>query len=358
MLVHAAYMHWAKSRPVAKYDLAISNILGCSIDDLPGAASALALSGRNDEGYDPLIAAIASRYGVAPAQVTTAQGASGANFLVFAALLAPGDDVLIERPGYDPLVAAPRLLGANAVRFERRFDEAFKVVPQRIQQALTPRTKLIVITSPHNPTGAMVDDATLDEVAAVARAQGAHVLMDEVYLDVSGDALVPAARRGDVFISTSSLTKSYGLSGLRCGWILSAPDVAERIRRTRDVVDGTGSIVAERLSVVAFEHLDRLIERAKAIVARNAPRVRTFVEGRPELEWVAPRGGTVAFPRLRGVTDTSVFAERLLQERGTAVVPGKFFDAPAHIRIGFSGAPEALDPGLTAVAAALDARAW
>jgi hypothetical protein len=351
-------MEWAKRRPTATFDLAISNILGCSIADLPGAAEALSFAGRNDNGYGPLVEAIANRYGVSPEQVTTAQGASGANFLVFAALLGPGDDVLVERPGYDPLLGAPRLLGANTVRFERRFDEAFRVLPQRIRETLTARTKLIVITSPHNPTGAIIDTATLGEIGSLARAHGAHILMDEVYLDVSGAAVPPAATLGAEFISTSSLTKSYGLSGLRCGWILSSPSVAERIRRARDVVDGTGSIVAERLAVIAFQHLDRLITRAKGIVGQNAPRVRSFVKGRPDLEWVEPAGGTVAFPRLRGVTDTTVFVDRLLAERDTAVVPGRFFEAPAHIRIGFSGSPDVLEPGLQAIGAALDAHAW
>jgi aspartate/methionine/tyrosine aminotransferase len=358
MRFHAPYMEWAKTRPTATFDLAISNILGCSIADLPGAADALSLSGRNDTGYSPLIDAIASTYGVPTDHVTTAQGTSGANFLVYAALLAPGDDVLIERPGYDPLMGAARLLGANVIRFERAFEEGFAIRPERIRQALTPRTKLIVITSPHNPTGAVVPSDGLEEIGAIARAHGAHVLVDEVYLDVSGHGLEPAHRLGDVFISTSSLTKSYGLAGLRCGWILSSPDVAERLRRSRDVVDGTGSIVAERLSVVAFEHLDRLITRARAIVAENAPRVRAFVETRPELEWVAPAGGTVAFPRLAPVTDTSRFVERLLADRQTAVVPGRFFEAPRHIRIGFSGAPALLEPGLTAIGDALDAKAW
>jgi hypothetical protein len=351
-------MHWAKTRPAATFDLAISNIRACAIDELPGAAGALSLSGRNDNGYEPLIDAIAARYGVPPSHVTTAQGASGANFLVFAALLGQGDDVLIERPGYDPLLGAPRLLGAHTVRYERLFDQQYAIDPERIRAALTPRTRLIVITSPHNPTGAMVDSAALDEVGRVAAAHGAHVLVDEVYLDVSGEALPAAATRGDVFISTNSLTKSYGLAGLRCGWILSSPDVAERVRRVRDVVDGTGSIVAERLSVIAFEHLDRLIARARGILAENAPRIQAFVSGRPELEWVQPRGGTVAFPRVRGVVDTTVFAERLLAERQTAVVPGRFFEAPAHVRIGFSGPTDALDHGLAAIGAALDQRAW
>jgi len=366
---HAPYMEWAKTRPSPRFDLAGSNVLTCSIDELTGARDAIALDGRNDNGYVPLVGSIAARYGVLPAQVTTAQGASGANFLVCAALLEPGDEVLVERPGYDPLLGAPRLLGAGVARFDRDFAGGFALDPDRVRRALTPRTRLIIITSPHNPTGVVVEDDALDEVGRIAAAQGAHVLVDEVYLDAS--AAVPenrdaadaaptltAAGRGDVFLTTSSLTKSYGLAGLRCGWILSSAAVAERLRRARDVIDGSGSIVTERLATLAFSQLDRLIARSAALLAVNGALVRTFLHARSELEVVEPRGGTVVFPRLRDVADTSRFADRLLNERATAIVPGHFFEAPAHFRVGFGGATDALRGGLEALTAALDGREW
>jgi aspartate/methionine/tyrosine aminotransferase len=358
--VHAPYMEWAKQRPTPRYDLAISNILGCSVDDLPGAREALDLSGKNDNGYEPLIEAIAHRYRVNADQVTTAQGTSGANFLVCAALLESGDEVLVERPGYDPLLGTPRLLGARTVRFDRSFDDGYRLDPDRVRRAMSPRTRLIIITSPHNPTGALAAREEILEVGRLAESAGAHVVVDEVYLDVASDrpSTDVAARLGDVFISTSSLTKSYGLASLRCGWVLSSPAIAERLRRARDVVDGTGPIVTERLSVLAFEHLDALMARAKRILATNFPRVRDFVTRRPELEWVPPQGGTVAVPRLRGVDDTTRFVERLVAERETIVVPGRFFEAPSHFRIGYSGRTDVLEGGLTQLAAALDSHAW
>jgi aspartate/methionine/tyrosine aminotransferase len=378
---HAPYMEWAKARPSPRFDLAGSNVLPCSIDELTGARDAIALDGRNENGYAPLVVSIAARYGVFPPQVTTAQGASGANFLACAALLEPGDEVLVERPGYDPLLGAPRLLGARVVRFDRDFAGGFALDPDRVRRAMTPRTRLIIITSPHNPTGVIADDAALDEVGRIAAAQGAHVLVDEVYLDatvtpeevrlkpdategasvVSGFSRtlpVTAAGRGDVFLTTSSLTKSYGLSGLRCGWILSSAAVAERLRRARDVIDGTGSIVTERLATLAFSQLDRLIARSAALLAVNGALVRKVLHSRPELELVEPHGGTVVFPRLRDVADSSRFAERLLNERATAIVPGRFFEAPAHFRVGFGGATDALGGGLDALTAALDGREW
>jgi aspartate/methionine/tyrosine aminotransferase len=358
---HAPYLEWAKKRPSPKFDLAGSNILACSIEDLPGARDAVALEGRNDDGYEPLIDAIAARYGVPAAHITTAQGTSGANFLVCAALLEPGDDVLVEMPGYDPLIGTPRLLGARVNRFTRDFASGYALDPDRVRREMTPRTRLIVLSSPHNPSGVVADPAAWREIGRMAEEHGAHVLVDEVYLDavLLSPGVAPGERvattHDDAFVRTNSLTKSYGLSGLRCGWIISSPDVADRIRRVRDVVDGSGSIVAERLGALAFAQLDRLRARTKELLQVNTGLMREFLQSRSELEWI-PAGGTVLFPRLRGVDDASAFAERLLAERETAVVPGRFFQAPAHVRVGLGGATDPLRGGLAALGAALDAR--
>lgn len=352
---HAPYLEWQKSRAVPDFDLAGSNILACTLDDLPAAADALALNGVNENGYLPLLDAIGARYGVDPQRLTTAAGTSGGNFLVYAALLEPGDEVLVERPGYDPLLGAARLFGARTIRFDRPFENGFALDPDRVRSAMTPRTKLIVITTPHNPSGVASDQAAADEIGRIAASAGAHVVVDEVYRDVTGDASPPAAARDDVFITTSSLTKSYGLASLRAGWVIASPALTYRIRRARDVVEGTGSIVTERLSVLAFEHLDTLYLRARAILARNKALADAFLASRPELEW-APSAGTIVFPRIKGVADATPFVEALMRDRHTALGPGHFFDAPAHFRLGYGGDTEKIRAGLAHVAAALDFR--
>ncbi|MGH7553113.1 MAG: aminotransferase class I/II-fold pyridoxal phosphate-dependent enzyme [Longimicrobiales bacterium] len=353
----APYMAWSKTRPVPTYDLAGSNLLHCDASDLPASLHGLELTGPNDEGHAALIDAIARRYAMTADRVATAPGAGGANFLAFAALVRPGDDVLVERPGYDPISGALRLLGANVRRFERRFEEGYALDPDRIAAALTPRTRLIVLTSPHNPSGAVASEETLEAVGIVAERAGARVLVDEVYLDaVFVDRPRPAANLSDTFISTSSLTKAYGLSGLRSGWILAAPQVATAARRARDVVDGVAPFITDELALAAFRDLDRLAARARAILEPNTAALAEFIRSRPELSWIRPRGGNVAFPRLEGSLDTRPLAERLLREYGTAVVPGVFFDEPAHLRIAFGCAASTLQAGLTALGKVLDGR--
>jgi aspartate/methionine/tyrosine aminotransferase len=352
--VWAPYMEWAKRHPQPRFDLCGSNLLPCSVEDLPGAREALEIYGDNDLGYTPLLEDIAAFYGTTSDRVAAAPGTSGANFLVLAALSGPGDEVLIERPAYDPLVGAARLLGAAVTRFERRLEDGFGVDPERLAAAITPKTRIVVITNPHNPSGAVIDDGALGSIAEVAAEHGVHVLVDEVYLDTLVPRPAPAANHSDLFVTTSSLTKSYGLAGLRAGWVLAAPAVAEAVCRARGAVDAVGSFPSEVLAHVAFRNIDALTERARSILEPGLAALTELVESRPELEWVRPAGGTVGFPRLRGREDAGPFVERLLKDFDTSVVPGRFFEAPVHFRVAFGGKRDVLEGGLEQLGRALD----
>ena len=353
--VTAPYMRWAKTHRRATWDMTGSNLLACTLDDLPEAREALELAGDNDNGYRPLLEAVGARYHVSPDMVTTAAGTSGANFLVAAALLEPGDDVLVERPGYDPLTAVARIFGATVRRFERRFENGFALDPDEVRLALRPTTRLIVLTSPHNPSGVIASSDALDAVGRLAESVGARVLVDEVYLDAAFDSSTrPAATRSPVFITTNSLTKAYGLAGLRCGWVIAAPEVTARVARMHDLVDAIGAFPAERLALAAFRHLDRLAARAHAHIERNGRLVRDFLRSRADLEWVDGPLGLVLFPRVRGVEDASPLVERWFERHDVGVVAGRFFDLPAHFRIAMGGRTEVIAGALERLGRALD----
>ena len=353
-LSRSPYMAWAKSRPAPEIDLAGSNLLACTLDDLPGAREAVELAGESPDGYRPLVEAVAARYGVTPDRVATAGGCSGASFLACAALLDTGDEVLVESPAYDPLSAAARMLGASVRFFERRFEEGYALDPDRIAAARTARTRLVILSNPHNPSGALVSDDALTALGRLAERQGFQVLVDEVYLDgVLARRVPPAATGGPAFVSSNSLTKSYGLASLRCGWTLASPEVTKRIRRARDVVDVWGPIPADRLAVLAFRHLDDLALRARRLIETNSGLVAGFLASRTDLESVAS-SSTIAFPRFKDGRDAGSFVERLMRGHGVAVVPGSFFEAPAHFRVSFGGATERLERGLAAIARCLD----
>ena len=203
-----------------------------------------------------------------------------------------------------------------------------------------------MITSPHNPTGVRSMPAALDEIGRHRRTAGRDRARGR---GLQGRHRRPIRRRrpraATSFVTTSSLTKSYGLSSLRAGWVIAGDRLTYRVRRARDVVDGTGSIVAERLAVLAFEHLDGLQARAQRILASNKALADAFLASHPQLDYV-PSAATIVFPRLRGVDDATPFVERLMREHATAVGPGRFFDAPAHFRLGYGGDGEKIRAGL------------
>jgi aspartate/methionine/tyrosine aminotransferase len=358
----APYLAWARSRPAPEVDLAGSNLLAASLADLPGAREAVDLTGESPEGYRPLVEAIAAAARVDPSRVATAGGCSGANFIALQALLDPGDEVLLESPGYDPIEAAAVMAGALVRRFERRFEDGWAVDPDRVAAALTPRTKAIAITSPHNPSGSLVAGDGLAALERLARERGLRVLVDEVYADtLAGDPYPPrpAAVRSDVFVSTTSLTKAYGLAALRCGWAIASGEVAAEMRRVRGLVDGSGPIPSERLAEVALRNLPALRRRALAILEPNRRLWAEFLASRPELECSpSPTVSSIAFPRFRDGRDAAGFAERLFARTRVAVAPGAFFapgaSTASHFRVSLGGATDALREGLSRMSSALD----
>jgi hypothetical protein len=355
----APYLTWAKTRETPEIDLAGSNLLHCTIDELAGAREALDLSTPSGEGYPPLLDGIAAIYGCGPGRIVTAPGCSGANFVAIAALVGAGDEVLIEQPTYDPLIGVCRLMGATVRSFPRRFEGGYRVEIDAIRPLIGSRTKLLILSRPHNPTSAIVPDGTLVELGRLAAAVGAWVLVDEVYLDAANllvtgrPAYRPAAMLDGPFISTSSLTKSYGLAGLRCGWAVAPQTIVDRLRRTRDLVDVVSAAPSDRLSVLAFSERGRLMERARALLTRNNALTKAFLASQPGLEVAVPPQGSIIFPRLKGVSDAGPFIDRLLAEEGVAVAPGRFFDAPNQFRISLAGRTDSLAEGLERLARTL-----
>jgi len=351
----SAFMHWAKSRPKVKYDLALSGILNLPITELDVDLKDLELHGDNAYGYRPLVNALAKHRGVAPENVVTvAGGTSMANHLAMAALVDHGDEVLIEEPTYDPLLAVAEYLGAKIKRFPRRFEDGFKIDIEALEKQITPQTRLIVLTNLHNPSSVLVDEATLRQVGDLARNVGAHVLVDEVYLEAMFEhAPTPAISLGPEFVVTSSLTKGYGLSGLRCGWIFAESEVAARIRGLDDIFAASAPYVMEQLSLVAINRLPKIVARAKLTLQTNRRTLRKFFQSRPDIEAVPAEFGTTSFPRLQNV-DVEKLSTLLIEKYETAVVPGRFFESPQHIRIGMCCEPEKFETGVQRLGAALD----
>jgi aspartate/methionine/tyrosine aminotransferase len=353
---HSNYMHWAKTQSAARFNLATSGVAPISLRDLPINLE-LEINGENGEnsyGYAPLQQAIAKHHGVDPDCVVEAAGTSMANHLAMAAILEPGDEVLIEHPAYGPLLDVAHYLEANVKRFRRGEENGWAIDPAEVRRHVTPKTRLIVITNLHNPTSAFTPESVLQEIGDIARSVGALVLVDEVYLDaVYENSPRTSFHIGSQFVVTSSLTKVYGVSGLRCGWILAKPELAWKMRRLNDLYSATPVHPGELLSVVAFEHLNLLRERARRIVEADRKLLRDFLEGQIALSAVETDWGTTSFPRFVN-GDTEKFLERLRTEFDTSAVPGRFFEMPDHFRIGMGVNTEMFAEGLIRIGRALE----
>ena len=347
------YLTWSKRRSGARYNLARSGAPRFPLADLSPSLDDLLATDPHEDGWPPLVDRIAARYGVSAQSVVTTHGCSMANHLAYAALLETGDDVLIETPVYEPLVTLTRYLGARPNLVARRAEAAWRMDPADVKRALTPRTKLVILSNLHNPTGALDDDATVAEIARAAEQVGAHVLVDEVYLEfLHADGVRTSAGVAPNVLATRSLTKAFGLDTLRIGWVVAEPALAERIRRLNDLFSVTIAHPSERLAARALDQADGILARTRADLARNLEAMDAFVRARPRLSWARPRAGTVGFVRVEGV-DVDAWVERLHREYEVAIVPGRFFDAAGHVRIAFGLAPDDFRAALERMARAL-----
>ena len=361
------YMEWAKTRSHARCNLSTSGLVGVPREEFPLDPSELEITAPGGYGYAPLQRRLAEHCGVPEECVVASAGTSMANHLAMAAILEPGDEVLLEQPAYGPLLDVANYLGARVKRLRRRFEARFAVGLDELERGITTSTRLVVLTNLHNPSGAVLSAEMLQAIGKLALRAGVRVLVDEVYLEMLfakpapfcfpiGNAI--AGVNENPFLVTSSLTKAYGLSGLRCGWILAAPDLARRMWLLNDLFAATGAHPAERLSVMALDHLEQFRERARALLTTNRALLDAFLDSRRDLECFRPPAGTVVFPRLRlGLTrrDPEAFFKLLREKYETTVVPGSFFEMPRHFRMGIGGDTSTLRDGLERLGAALDA---
>jgi aspartate/methionine/tyrosine aminotransferase len=351
---HSDYIHWSKTHSRARFNLATSGVVHFPLRELPIDLKELEINGDNSCGYAPLRQAIAARHGVDPDCVVESAGTSMANHLAMAAILEPGDEVFIEHPAYGPILDVAHYLEAKVKRFRRTGENGWAIDPAEVRRCVTPKTRLIIITNLHNPTSVLTPESVLREIGEIARSVGALVLVDEVYLDaVYENTPRTSFYLGPEFVVTSSLTKVYGVSGLRCGWILAQPELAWKMRRLNDLYAATAVYPGELLSVAAFKHLNVLRERARRIVDADRKLLRDFLAQQSAISAVWTEWGTTSFVSLRD-GNVDAFLERLQSEFETSAVPGRFFEMPDHFRIGMGVNTEMFAEGLNRISRAVE----
>ena len=347
------YLEWTKRRRGIRYSLARSGVPRLDMRELDPTLEYLLTTDPNEDGWPPLLDMIAARAELTPAHVVLASACTGANHVAFGLLLEAGDHVAMETPVYEPLVKLARYFGATVDFFERHESNGWKIDPDDAKRSLTTATKLVVLSNLNNPTGCYDSDETIRRIASDAQQLGAHVLVDEVYLDfLHAEGVRTAARLAPNVLISNSVTKTFGLDALRLGWILAEPGLAERGRRLNDLYTNNYPHPSERIALLALGRAEQILARNNAMLAKHIAIADEFVSSQPRLSWVKPRAGTCAMVHVDGL-DVDDLSDRLARDYSTGIVPGRFFNAPAYFRLAWGVDTETLRTGLDHLATAL-----
>lgn len=336
-----------------RFNLAESSVTDAVLGDLDLSLKDVVLEYGDHLGRPGLRQIIADAGdGVHPDDVLMTIGAAAALFIVNTSLLKAGDRMLVLHPNYATNVETPRALGANVVTLPLRFETGFRLDLNALEQALTPETRLLSLTYPHNPTGVMISRAELERIIALVEANDSFLLFDETYRDMTfGEKLPLAASLSPRAISVSSLSKTYGLPGIRIGWLLNRdPALRELFLAAKEQIFISGSVVDEAIAEQVLARQDAHLGRIRAQIAANFALVKAWMAEQNAFEWVEPQGGVVCFPRLKPdlPVDVDAFYQLLNQEYGTYVGPGHWFEMDRrHFRLGYGWATtQQLERGL------------
>ena len=308
-------------------------------------------------GMPELRALLAAEAGLNPKDVLLAACAANALFLIAITLLGRDDHLIVVRPNYATNLETPFAIGCEVTHIDLTLEEGFRLDPARISAAILPNTRLISVTTPHNPTGTELDAPTLAALVDIAERTGCHLLVDETYREMAGISLPVAASMSEKVISVSSVSKTYGLPGIRVGWALSR-DVAlmNRLLAAKEQIVLTGSVLDEAICYEVLRQKGTLLPEIRAHIAGQRQIAVDWMASEPRLRWATPTGGVVGFPKAAPGLDMPRFYKTLL-ELGIFVGPGHWFHQdPRHFRIGW-GWPlqEELRLGLAGISEALEA---
>lgn len=349
------YLEWARTHMGrVKYDLAKSNIKALSKEELGVPLGDVPLFPPDEDGVLELRDLIAKKYGVKRPSVLISGGATMGIYLACAAVLKTGDQAIVETPVYEPLLRCVEERGAEIRTLERRFDRGWQIELEELERKISRNTRLVLLTNTHNPSGAATSPEKLLSIGQLAHDHGATVVVSEVYLDNAFTALKPAAMLGPNLVSIGSLSKVYGLGGLRIGWLVGDPAFIARAREVLDYLECDLPAPSEWIAAQALKKGPELAERCRRIAERGFSVLREWIQKRDDLDWVEPAGGTVALVRLPHGVDAPALSNLLREKHSTLVVPGDFFGARGFLRLSVGMDEDVLRQGLKLVGKAID----
>jgi aspartate/methionine/tyrosine aminotransferase len=331
---------------VVEYNLSESGVHPLNLKELltPAEIEALTeveLGYTQTNGTTGLRERIARLYpGIGLEQILTTAGSSEANFLLMWSLLEPGDEVLFELPNYMQMGGLMRAFGAKVKTFSLREDLGWQPDLDEMRRLVTPKTKLIALTNPNNPTGAVLDPEIMKGIVDLAASAGAWLVSDEVYqgAELSGGPTPSFWGRWEKTLVVNGLSKAYGLPGLRIGWIVGPEEVVKRTWPYHDYTTISPSALSDRLATLALAPgtRDRILARTRGILNANFPILETWLKDHGGLfSFRPPRAGAICFARYSLGVNSTELVERLIREKSVLVVPGDHFETDGYLRFGY-----------------------
>jgi len=331
--------------------------LGINIDDLVIAY----VDHRGHQGLRTLLSKD-TQGKIIPDQVLLTAGAAQALFIISTTLLSKNDELVVIRPNYATNIETPRAIEAKIKIVELSFEKGWRIDPRAIAEAITPATKLVSITVPHNPTGSQMNGDDLAEVIRITKEKGCYLLVDETYREMSFVGVMPyAAIHAPHVISVASFSKTFGLPGIRIGWLMTQdPALFEKFFAAKEQIQICGSALDEEIAYQFYQKKDQFLPQILANLKRRFGILKNWMESQTSLEWIEPQGGCVSFPRFTDATLAKInlekFYKTLNDEFSTHVGPGHWFEQhKRYMRIGY-GWPtdEELKKGLESISRAIE----
>ena len=304
-------------------------------------------------GRPSLRSVIAEEYpGLSDSHIVVTNGASEANFVIVNAMVKPGDHVIIEHPNYPSLYDVPRSLGCDVTLFRLKYENGFKPDFDELESMIRPETKLISLTHPNNPTGSMITEEELKRAVEIAERHNVILMFDETYRQMAfGDILLPAAASlSDQAVSISSMSKVYGLPGIRIGWLATRNrEILEQALTIREQVTITNTALGEAIAEKVLREKEVWLKKARERILFNRKVVEEWMEQQEDFEWVFPEAGVVSLPRIKKEVrvDYEKLFRLLAEKYKTFTIPGRLFEMEDHyFRLGFGSNPEEIRKGL------------
>lgn len=318
---------------------------------MPSDLAAMQMTYGAIEGSNSLRGLVAGMFAdQRPENVLVAHGTIGANHMVYQALIGQGDHCVAITPTYQQHTAIPRSMDGVVTEVQLREEDGWLPNWDAVADAMWPDTKVIALTNPNNPTGALIDRAGMERVAEIAAEAEAWVLCDEVYRGTEqaerAPSIVDVYERG---ISTGSMSKAFSLAGLRLGWVVGSKELLSACEIHRDYTTISVGVIDDYFATMALEVRDAILARSQQITRANLTILDDWVRAEPKASYVRPRAGTTAFVRFEGADDSHAFCVALLKDTGVMFTPGAALCVEGYVRIGFACHTEVLRDGLARV---------